>query len=399
MKNVRVVVGGFLANMSPAGGVVWDYVQYPLGFHEMGCDVYYVEDTRLWPIFRPDSDTDHSARQNIAYLKGVMEDFGMGDRWAYRDEVSGDCFGLPLEKVKEICRTADVFVNISCASFMRDEYREIPVRVLIDSDPMFTQIQYHGIKPGNIPGDPGLRKMMEAHNNFFTFGENVGAEDCRMPDCGIEWKPTRQPVSVRHWPVTPLPALDDGKFTSVMNWTAGPPLIFEDEPWLQKNVEMERFKEFPKRVPGVPLAVAIGQTGGTGDAFPMKDFVDAGWDILDPHEHVSEYKSYRRFIEGSFGEFAIAKQTYVKARTGWFSCRAACYLAAGRPVVNQDTGWSKYLPTGEGLFAFDGMDDAATAVEAIVAEPDRHAKGARRVAEECFASEKVLGELLQKLSG
>ncbi len=389
MKNLRVVVGGYLG-LLPAGGVTWDYVQYPVGFAELGCDVFYIEDTRLWPVYQAEGYDYGDATPNVQHLAAVMDAFGLGERWAYRDEASGQCFGLSEARVFEILRTADVFVNVSCSTCLRDEHAAIPARVLIDSDPMFTQIQLE-TQAMFTEGEPALRRLVEGHTHHFTFGEHVGAPDCRMPDAGIHWRPTRQPVCLDHW--VDVPTQEPGAaYSTVMNWTAAPPLEYAGETWGQKDVELRRFFDLPGAVPGVPLAVAVGQT--TGDAFPRAEVEGFGWRVLDPAVCVPDWQSYRDFIGHSRGEFAVAKETYVKGRTGWFSCRSACYLAAGRPVVTQDTGWSEHIPSGEGLVAFSNPEEAAEALRAVELDYAAHAKAARRVATEYFDSREVLSRLL-----
>ncbi len=391
MHRLRIVVGGYLG-LLPAGGVTWDYVQYPVGFAALGHDVYYVEDTRLWPVYQTGSDgADCSA--NVDHLARVMAAFGLGDRWAYRDEASGNCFGLTEAQVNEVCRTADVLVNVSCATFLRDEYRRIPVRALIDSDPMFTQVQYVS-QVGFTPGKSGIRELVDGHTHHFTFGENVGGKDCVMPDCGIRWRPTRQPICLDRWRVTARPT-NGAAFTTLMNWTAAPPLQFAGQTWGQKDVEFRRVWELPRAVPGSPLAVVVGQT--TGAPFPRVAAEGAGWHVLDPALHAPDWSTYRTFIERSLGEFSVAKETYVKARTGWFSCRSACYLASGRPVVTQDTGWARRLPNGRGLLAFTEANEAAEALRRVTAEWDLHARVSRAIAEDCFDSRRVLGALLREV--
>jgi hypothetical protein len=398
MKPLRVIVGGY-AGLLPAGGVTWDYAQYPAGFAELGHDVYYVEDTRLWPIYQPAGSDWGDAAASVAHLARVMEWFGLKGRWAYRDEASGRCFGMTEEKVREVCRTADVFVNVSCSTYMREEYRSIPARALVDSDPMFTQIQYLS-RQMFTPGEPGLKESVDAHNFHFTFGENVGAEDCRIPDCGLRWLPTRQPVVLGRWREAEPPDPRDASaaYTTLMNWTAAPPLEYGGETWGQKDVEFRRFAGLPSRVPAVPLAVAVGQTGGAGAPFPGEKARGAGWRVLDPAEHAPDWLAYRDFLARSRGEFSVAKETYVKARTGWFSCRSACYLASGRAVVTQETGWSKHVPEGEGLLAFANEDEAVDALRRVEAEPARHSRAARRVAEEHFDSRRVLSRMLERMS-
>lgn len=381
-------MGGFLG-LTPAGGVTWDYIQWPLGFEMLGHDVIYVEDTRLWPVYQQESAGD--CRTNVAHVSSVMEMFGLSGRWAYRDEASGECYGLTLEQLKEFCRSADLFVNVSCSTYLRDEYRSIPVRALIDSDPMFTQIQYCN-GASLTAGQSGMQEMFEGHTHYFTFGENIGKSDCRIPDCGLNWRPIRQPICLPHWPVHRLSGESPPRFTTVMNWTATQDLIFNGETWGQKNMELMRFLELPRHVPGVQLAIAVSRT--VGSPFPAAFFRERGWCVLDPEECTPDWSSYRTFLGESFGEFSVAKQTYTKAHTGWFSCRSACYLACGRPVITQETGWSDYIPTGVGLF---GFIDAAGAVDALVrarSDPAKHSQGAREIAEEFFSSDRVLGAML-----
>jgi len=389
----RVVVGGFIG-LLPAGGVTWDYIQYPVGLAELGCDVYYIEDTRLWPVYQSSQNGEADCHSNVAYLKHVMEAFGLGDRWAYRDEASGECFGLSLERVREICASAEVFLNISCSTFLRDEYLAIPGRALIDSDPMFTQIQY-ATQQTFTSGESSLRSMINAHTHLFTFGENIGQPDCRIPAGGHRWIPTRQPVCLEHWPETPQPPLSESSYTTLMNWTAGKPLVFEGETWGQKDVEFRRFMSLPRCVPGISLAVAVGQT--TGAPFPSGDAEAAGWTVLDPSQCAPDTGSYRSFLQKSRGEFSVAKETYVKAHTGWFSCRSACYLASGRPVIAQDTGWSRIFPTERGLFPFEDFAAAAEALRAAEADPVLHSKAARNIAREFFDSRHVLAGLLKEI--
>ncbi len=382
-------VGGYLG-LLPAGGITWDYVQYVLGFASMGHDVFYIEDTCVWPIYQDSSSGEVTCEANVAHLRRVMAAFGLQDRWAYRDEVTGKTFGMSQAAVDEVCRTADVFVNISCSTFLRDEYRSIPIRVLIDSDPMFTQIQYltHATF---TPGQTGIRSLVEGHTHHFTFGENVGDEDCRVPSTDVHWYPTRQPIALDHWPVKPVPADGGGGFTTVMNWTAGKPLIYDGEAWCQKDVEFMRILDAP-RLTRARLAMVVGQTEGV--PFPVEVATRAGWHVLDPNVHVPDWGMYRQFIQHSLGELSVAKETYVKARTGWFSCRSACYLASGRPVVTQDTGWTRHIPSGRGLIAFTTLDEAIAAIDDVLSDPRGHAETARAIAEEAFDARCVLGDLL-----
>ena len=400
MDKLRIIVGGFLGIL-PAGGVTWDYVQYPLGFSLMGHDVYYIEDTRLYPIYQKPGSNWDDCSSAVQHLYNVMEYFGLSGRWAYRDEASGQCFGLSEREINKICQTADVFVNISCSTFLRDEYLDIPVRILIDSDPMFTQIQYDSAQMFT-PGEPGgLNQMLNAHTHLFTFGENIGATDCQIPLCNLQWHTTRQPVCLNYWKVQPYINHNDGVkpfFTTLMNWMAGKKLQYKGESWGQKDVEFKKFISMPKLINNVSLAAVVNQTGGTEQSFFKADVEEAGWKILDSEAAAGNWMQYQEFIYSSQAEFSVAKETYVKAATGWFSCRSACYLAAGKPVVTQDTGWSKYLPTGQGLFAFSSIEEAADGIRKIAIEPEKQMREARHVAEEYFDSNKVLQSILNHIN-
>lgn len=395
MSKLRIIVGGFLG-IIPAGGVTWDYVQYPLGFALLGHDVYYIEDTKLYPIYQQTGSKWNDASSCVQHLEKVMNYFGLKDRWAYRDEASGNCFGLSSEKIKEVCKSADVFINISCSTFLRDEYMQIPVRILVDSDPMFTQIQYASSEKFT-EGTTHLREMLDGHNHLFTFGENIGQPDCRIPLCGLTWHTTRQPVCLNYWPQKKAAATTAG-FTTLMNWTAGKKLQYEGETWGQKDVEFNKIVTMPKVMSSLNFSLVVNQSAGMDQAFSHNDLQQAGWKLPDPETNAGNWLSYQDFINGSKAEFSVAKETYVKARTGWFSCRSACYLAAGRPVITQDTGWSKYITSGKGVFAFTDMQSATAAIKEVVADYHFHSKQARQIAADYFDSNQVLKEMLDKIN-
>jgi hypothetical protein len=388
LRKPRIVVTGFMG-LYPFGGVVWDYVQYVAGFHALGCDVVYLEDTETWPVYQEELN----ASRNVAHVASSMEYFDLAGRWAYRDAMTGECFGLSQSALSEFCHSADIFLNLSCSARLRDEYAAIPVRALVDTDPMFTQIQY--VNDKGLSGYPtGMRELIENHTHWFTFGENIGSAACRIPTLDLEWHPTRQPVLLDRWPVSVSPGSEHG-YSTVMNWTRVEELTFEGERWGQKDVEFMRFLQLPRRVPEIPLGVAVSQTPQS--RFPIREVRQAGWRLFDPALCAHDARSYQDFIADSRGEFSVAKETYVKANTGWFSCRSGCYLACGRPVVTQDTSWSQLLPNGRGLLAFRDEESAVEALRQVEADPKLHATAAREIARECFDSKKVLREMLDRV--
>jgi hypothetical protein len=349
-ERLRIVVGGFLG-LTPGGGVAWDYVQWPLGFAQLGHDVIYVEDTRLWPIYQEGAAVD--CDPNVSRVRSVMAAFGLESRWAYRDEVSGECFGLSLEQLQEFCRSADLFVNISCSTFLRDEYLTIPVRALVDTDPMFTQIQYCN-EVSFTSEKSGIREMFAGHTHYFTFGENIGQPDCRVPDCGVKWHSTRQPICLSHWDATPIPKQSASAFTTLMNWTAARDLVFEGDTWGQKNVSLMRFLDLPQVIDGINLAVAVSQTSGT--PFPADLFRDHGWTVLSPEQCAPDWRSYRSFLSKSFGEFSVAIKrgqdgslvvlhaTWLRAVQSWHRRPAGQLTFPLDAVFSRSTTWKARVP-------------------------------------------------------
>jgi hypothetical protein len=386
----RIVITGFVG-LFPYGGVAWDYLQYVAGFAELGWDAIYLEDTGAWPIYqrgKPD------ASYNVAHVASAMEYFGLRDRWAYRDALTDECFGMSLDALKEFCKTADILLNVSCSATLREEYAAIPVRALVDTDPMFTQIQY--VNGRSLSGGPtGMRSLIQNHTHRFTFGANISDPSCRIPTLELHWHPTRQPIVLKLWPSCDLPADGSHGFSTVMNWSITGDVIFQSERWGQKDTEFMRFLHLPDRVPELSLGLAVSHAPES--TFPFEAARSAGWRIFDSAVCAHDAESYQEFILRSAGEFSVAKETYVKANTGWFSCRSGCYLAAGRPVIAQDTAWSRLLPNGLGLLAFHDEQSAIDALRRVEADPKAHAKAARAIAQEHFDSNRVLVEMLDRM--
>lgn len=215
MEKLKIIVGGFIG-LYPTGGVTWDYIQYVLGLKKLGHDVYYIEDTMQYSGYQKPSQKWDDATESILYLKKTMEKFGLSDRWAYRDVGTSECFGLSGEKLKGIIHDADMFINISASTFLREEYYQIPKRVLIDSDPMFTQVQdWDDTDPAFSP--EMIKKRYSWYNSFFTFGENIGSPDCKIPTLDLNWIKTRQPICVDQWTTADNTQHDKPIFSTVMN--------------------------------------------------------------------------------------------------------------------------------------------------------------------------------------
>ncbi|SDT87810.1 hypothetical protein SAMN05444156_0348 [Verrucomicrobium sp. GAS474] len=386
---MRILVSGLLAQY-PFGGVIWDYVQYLIGFRDLGHDVWYLEDSGMWPYHPVEQTYTEDASHNIAALGRLLGEFGFGDRWIYRNGANGQFHsanGLLGEKeARALVRDSDLLANVSGAANLTGYEGGRCHRMYLDGDPMFTHI--------DLLTDPAKCATILAHDSHFTFGLNVGAADCRVPTGKLDWKKTVQPVSLRHWPVLPSPPKHG--YTTVMNWASYASRTWEGDDYGQKDLEFRRFFDLPKSVPAERLTLAMGQ--GPKRQRPTEALREAGWEILEPNEVVPDHLTYRDFLSASKGEWSIAKNGYVRSRSGWFSCRTACYLAAGRPAVVQETGWSAHLPHGKdaGVYPFETEADVAAAMESIAGDYEGHRRAARRMAEEHFDAPKVCADLLKQ---
>ena len=380
---MRIIVTGLVGQYA-FGGVAWDYLQYVEGFRRLGHEVFYLEDSETWP-YDPVGETFRAdCGYNVAFLGGVMERLGLGGRWIYRNGPDAAYHGVGETEVRKICADARLFVNVSGCCWLRPEYTAIPKKVFLDTDPMFTQV-------GLLTGIPEHRARVRAHDVHFTFAENIGQPDCRIPAAGFHWLPTRQPVVLDWW--VPSDDAPRDAFTTVMNWVSYQETEFDGERWGQKDVEFLKFADLPRRA-GQPLEVVMGV--GPGRKRPTELLREKGWRIVEPDDQLPDPWSYREYLRRSKGEWSVAKEAYVKSRSGWFSCRSACYLALGRPCVLQDTGWSKHHPTGEGLLAFSTMEEAVAGLENVAANYPAHCRAARKIAATRFDARTVLAEMIER---
>ena len=387
---MRILVTGLIGQYA-FGGVTWDYLQYVLGFQKLGHEVWYLEDTATWAYDPIKQEPSADCSYNVNYLSRIMEKFGLGDRWVYRNEADGSYHGISnAQQAEKMIREADVLANVSGACWLREVTTSIPHKLFLDGDPMFTQI---GLALGT---NKDYVDRVRAHSDHFSFGLNIGKENCLVPTAGLNWKPTVQPIALEYWQISKEDKLHpaQGAFTTVMNWASYKPQEFEGEEYGQKDIEFARFIDLPERVGLERMVVAMGQ--GVGQKRPTEELERKGWKILEPDKVLPDYETYRTFLQRSKGEWSIAKNGYVKSRSGWFSCRSACYLAAGRPVVVQDTGWSEYLPSGQGILKFNSLEEAVEGIKEISTHYSQHAHKARELAKEYFEAGKVCRQLLEE---
>jgi hypothetical protein len=367
MSKKRLLLAGTIGRY-PVGGVTWCALHYIAGFQALGYDVFYLEDTGecgFDPIL-------NSITKDPAYALGYIEQHlrlvGLEDAWTYVD-YKGSYHGKSQSQVAEFCAGADLMVNLSGGywpraqpgkpdsdRFFRPEYERLQ-KIFIDTDPGFTQLAINRAGPG------WYRDFFAAHDTLFTFALNVGSESCRLAKTPFLWHPTVQPIALNFWPV--IPSLDNAPYTAIMSWrTDSFRGIGKD-----KAIHLYRLIDLPSKL---SRRLLIDGVKATIDGF-----------------------AYRDFIRSSWAEIGFAKPIYVETQSGWFSDRTQCYLATGRPALVCDTGISKLLPCGEGLLVFEDEHGLLEGMEQIEKDYPRHACTARKIAEELFASDKVVRRLLQ----
>jgi len=378
----EVVVWGLLAAY-PFGGMTWQVLHHLVGLRRLGFDVWYVEDSDA-AVFDVSTywQTYDVPEHNLCYLADAMAAVGLADRWIYRrpatEVFEGRWDRHQLDAVYARCRAA---FNLCGAQELRHDHLGIARLVYLETDPVALQVAVAG-------GDHERAATLERYHHRFSYGANLGREGCPIPDAPPGWHPTRPPVVVDWWADGPA-APPRGALTSVANWrhqgkaVEWQGVVYE---W-RKDLAFAPYLELPKRSP-LPLELALGALSQE----ERDELESAGWRTV-PSLSVGDPDTYRQFIRGSLGEFSAIKDQYVATRCGWFSDRTVCYLAAGLPVVIQDTGCGTWLPTGEGVLVFNDFDTALGGVEAVAADPDRHRRAAAEVAREYFAAERVLGEV------
>jgi hypothetical protein len=367
----RIVVCGAVAQKPFQAGHTWQYLQYLLGFRRLGYDVLLLD--------RLEGEIAANDRR-LAYLADALGSAGLDGAWSVALD-DGHHAGMPRRAALDFVSGTDLLLNVM--GYCTDEavLSVAPRRVFLDTDPGFGQM-WHAL---------GLADIFTGHDVHVTIAERIGAADCPIPDCGIEWVTTRQPVVLDSWPAVDLPR-GPVTFSSVASWRgAYGPVDYDGHRYGLRVHEFRRFMGLPRATRHrFDLAVDM-HPADSADRLALEA---ARWRLVKPSSVASSPDEYRRFVQRSSAELMVAKGMYVDTRSGWFSERSACYLASGRPVLAQDTGLRDLYPVGEGLLAFSTFEEAVGAVEAIAADRERHAAAARALAEEYFDSDRVLKRLL-----
>ena len=377
----RVVFGSCMIRY-PMGGMISHVLQYLCGLHQLGHDVVFVE-AGHYPnacFDLPNRVMTDDPSYGISVVGPLLERFGLG-RWCYLD-YAGRYHGLDASEIDAAFATADLFLDMGThGSWMDVADRHGVTSVLIDGEPGFNQMK--------MAMRVAAGESLPRYDHYYTNGLNLGTERCSAPTLGQRWGHILHPVIPELFP--PTDRRPGAPFTTVMNWQSHARLEYQGQVYGQKDIEFEKYLDLPRRT-SMPMEIAVA-----GQLVPRGRLESAGWNVRSGHQVTVDFESFVRYVSSSSGEFGVCKNVFVSTWSGWFSDRSAAYLAAGRPVVVQDTGFSAHLPCGAGLLAVRDVEEAADAIERIGADYRRHSDAARRLALEVFDARVVLGRLLREI--
>ena len=382
----KVVVWGLLASLA-FGGMVWQVYHYLIALRRLGFDVWYVEDSdrRLYDPQTRYPTEDFNA--NVRLLASFMQQIGFSNRWVFgRPADNGACLGaLDRADLHKLYQDADAAINLCGAHALQNVSADLKCLIYLETDPVRVQV---GVAAGHL----STIEHLDVYNHLFTYGENIGAPDCLVPVQRYTWQPTRPPVCLDLW-ANKTPPGTGASLTTVANWKhKGKDVVWKGETWRwSKHYEFMKFIQLPNKA-RLPMGLAVGAISNA----EKEQLETCGWrtrsvrTLDDPH-------AYRQYIQESLGEFTAAKEQVVRSRSGWFSDRSVCYLAASRPVITQDTAFGKFIPTGKGLFAYNTEDEALAAIDAIAGDYEYHSAAALETAREYFEAQRVVGDMLRRV--
>jgi hypothetical protein len=380
-----IIVSGAIANKPFKGGEAWVRLSWTLGLKKLGFDVYFVEQIDQGSCV--DSNGAVVAFEHcvgLSYFKQITAEFGLSDTAALIYENGEQVHGLAYSELLELAETADLLLNISGHLALEPLMHRLHRKVYLDIDPGFTQFWH-------TAGNAGAR--LENHDFYFTIGENIGSSGCYIPTSDIRWHRTRQPVVLEHWPASDEGRLD--RFTTVASWRGSYGPIQHGGKTL--GLKVHEFRKFIRLPEKARQEFEIALDIHPADKKDLELLREHGWHILDPLAVAGDPSTFREYVQTSGAEFSVAQGVYVQTESGWFSDRTVRYLASGKPVLVQDTGFSRNYPVGEGLIAFRTMEQAIAGAEQIMADYDRHCRSSRILAETYFDSDKVLSDLLAEV--
>jgi len=388
MSGRRLIVVLGMMGRCPFGGQTWLYLNWLRGLARLGHDVWYVEDDATWPYDpRADSMVDDPTYA-VAHVSRTLARVGLGERWAYRALYRGEtaCHGVSRERLVELYRDCDALLNVCGSTVLNEDHLRARRRVYVETDPVTNQLELAN-------GVAKTRDVLSAHDLIVTYGENYGAPDCGVPMDGFRYLKTRQPIDLELWPA----AFDASaaSYTTIGNWRQrGHDVVWNGQTYAwSKHHEFLKFVDLPRRRPSQRFELCLN----VDDGADRQLLLEHGWRLTSPLAMSLDPFGYQEFFRGSRAEWTVAKDQNVRLRSGWFSERDACYLASGKPVIAQSTGFENHLPVGKGLFAFRDMDGVLAAIDTIESDYAGACRAAREVAEESLEATRVCRRFLEDI--
>lgn len=381
-RDIIIVLG--LLGQFPLSGMAWQVAHHLVGLQRLGFSVYYIEETGTPPYDPRTKSLTIDCSHSVQTIANTLQKVGLNEAWAYHDGVANQWYGLPQSHVQELFAQAVVVLNLCGASHPDTlTFRPRGKLVYLETDPVLYQVRL-------AEGDHAAFRFLAEHDAHVTYGENLGTIDCPVPLPRFAWKKTRPPVVLDLWPF--VGEQNGTHFTTIATWhNRGKDLTFRGETYQwSKHLNFLSLVDLPQRTPQ-PLELAVE----IDDTTELAAFQQHGWRLTNPLAVSQDMDVYHRYVDTARGEFTVSKDAVVRTKSGWFSDRSVCFLAAGKPVVTQETGFSKYIPTGQGLFAFSTIDEVLAAFESINSDYMTHAQAAREIAREYFAAEKLLRKILE----
>ena len=377
----RIVVGSYMVRY-PLGGMLSWALQWLVGLSDLGHDVYFVEKAN-YPnaCFDPNLQVmSDDCSYGITVLRKLLKHWQLDTKFCFID-AKGNYHGMDRRSIEDVLSNADLFIDMGTHGAWLAETTTAGLRVLVESEPAYTQMKMQAAS------DQG--QSCQTYDAYYTNGLNIGTSESSAPTAGIGWRHVMNPVVPSLFSIDAPPP--DAAFTTVMNWQSHETIEFNDTHYGQKDIEFQKFESLPLFV-DVPMEVAVA-----GRGVPKERLAARGWRLRDAHNVTRSVKSYWRYIHSSLGEFAVCKNVFVATNSGWFSDRSAAYLASGRPVVIQATGFQSYLPCGEGLFAVRSTAEAAQAIRSVVDNYSFHSQAAHKIAADYLDAKIVLARFLSEL--
>lgn len=384
-RGPKIVFLGMMTRI-PVAGAIWGAVQYLLGLQRLGYDVYYVEAHARTPTMLMQREDDDSSQLAATFIERVMRRFDLADKWAFHALHDDDrCFGMTELQLRELYRSADLLINYHGGTEPQPEHLETGKLLYLETDPVELEIELYNELPQSVA-------FLAGHSSFYTWGLNYGQPDCRVPvPERFGFRPSCPLVIEDLWKMSDEPS--PATFTTIGNWRQPGQVEFQGEVYTwSKHHEFLKVLDLPRRSEqGFELALSSYEESD------RQLLEEHGWNVRHAMDFATDLNAYRQYICDSRGEFTVAKDQNVRLRSGWFSERSAQYLAAGRPVITQDTGFGNILPTGRGLFGFSTIDDILAAVDAVNSDYELHRRAAAELAREYFNYDVVLPRMLSEV--